>query len=416
MRLKKIIIFILILLLCPVLVIPVIAQEAEIVNIEQSESDKSVVEDAGIENNEVEDEEDYTYQGTFFRINEDLRIDNDVNGDVIVMAKNLTINGNISGDVIAAVAETLKINGTVLGDVRIVAKNIVFNSEIGKNVNAIAMNAELGESALVGGDILIACRQLKNEGIIEGGIKGIIEDVQLANLIGGDVDIDLGDKGELNIAPHTVIQGNLFYSAPQEAVIDGTVVVQGETKYKTVEKKFVKVSKINVFSKMVSLFGMLVVGMVIIAIFKKRINEPIEEIKKHPVKSLLWGIVYLIFIPIIAFLLMFTIIGLPIALIILAVYSILLYVSQVFCGIVIGNLVRRNGGISPKQSPEEHKEQSSKSGKVEKEGISFWQMAVGIFIFIFIVSIPVIGPSLKLLAILLGMGAIISYFRNLYVK
>ncbi|MFC1613222.1 hypothetical protein ACFL23_02720 [Patescibacteria group bacterium] len=408
---KKIIIAILIFLLCPALVITVIAQEDNTENIEQSQTQEEIIKDTGIQNYETEDVEDDSYDGTFFRIGEDLQIDNDVNGDVIVIAKSLTINGNINGDVIAVVAETIEINGIVSGDVRIATKNIILNSKIGRNINAFSVNLQLGKDAIAGGDILMSSNYFKNEGIIEGSIKGNIENVEISNLIGGDVDIDLGDKGKLDIAPNTVIQGSLFYSASQEAVIDNTVVIHGETKYEIVEDKLVNVSSINIFAKLVTLFGMLVVGMVLLAIFKKRINQPIEEIKKHPTKSLLWGIGYLIFIPIISFLLMFTIIGIPIALIILAIYFILLYVSQVFCGIVIGKLVTRKGGIPLNSSGDEQKEKSLNKGK-GKEGIAFWQMAVGMFIFIVIVSLPVVGPSFRLLAILLGMGAIINYFRG----
>ena len=69
-------------------------------------------------------------------------------------------------------------------------------------------------------------------------------------------------------------------------------------------------------------------GLILINFLESQIKEVTILMVKSPGKSLLMGIVFLIIIPLAAFLLFITLIGIPLATIILGLYFLLLYLLE----------------------------------------------------------------------------------------
>lgn len=324
------------------------------------------------------------FKGTFFKAGNSIKIDQEIDGDVIVAAQELIINSKIRGDVLA-VAENMEINGEVDGDVRVMARNLVINGKIGKNTNIFAIDAKIGKDAVLEKDLLISSQLFKSEAIIKGDIKGAMQAAELGNTINGNIDIKLND-GKLIVYPETKVGGHLNYTAKQDADIGDGVSAEGGVK--KIEPKAVPKSSINYFGKIVALFGMIALGMAVLIIDKKNTMRAVDEIIKHPNKSVLYGLLYFIIVPVIAIILVFTLIGVPIALILLALYFILLYAAQVFSGIAIGKMILKS----------------------KKE---IWSMVFGMTVLIIFTSLPFIGPAFKLIAIFIGAGAIVNTKKNI---
>lgn len=324
------------------------------------------------------------FKGTFFKAGNSIKIDQEIDGDVIVAAQELIINSKIHGDVLA-VAENMEINGEVDGDVRVMARNLVINGKIGKNTNIFAIDAKIGKDAVLGNDLLLSSQSFMSQGIIQGDMNGIMRDGQIGNTVNGNIDLKL-DDGKLVISPQTKVGGHLNYTAKQDADIGDGVSAEGGVK--KIEPKAVPKSSINYFGKIVALFGMIALGMAVLIIDKKNTMRAVDEIIKHPNKSVLYGLLYFIIVPVIAIILVFTLIGVPIALILLALYFILLYAAQVFSGIAIGKMILKS----------------------KKE---IWSMVFGMTVLIIFTSLPFIGPAFKLIAIFIGAGAIVNTKKNI---
>ena len=105
------------------------------------------------------------------------------------------------------------------------------------------------------------------------------------------------------------------------------------------------------------------------------------------------GFAALVVTPVAIILVALTLIGLPLALISLGLYFIGLYLSLVFVGAFLGWLF-----FKPDQP---------------RGGRTLWAYFVGLLVLVILVSLPVIGAVLKLLACCLGLGALIlQLFRT----
>ena len=101
---------------------------------------------------------------------------------------------------------------------------------------------------------------------------------------------------------------------------------------------------------------------------------------------MLIGFVFLIALPAVAVVLIFTLVGIPLALILAAMYLILIYVSRVVISLAVGNwLISRAG----------------------RTGVSrFTAFFVGLLAFVILTWIPVVGGFVSFVGLLLGLGAL----------
>lgn len=342
-------------------------------------------------NNENEQNENI-YRGSFLKFsNEEIVIDQVIDGDVIVIAESLKITNNVKGDVLA-LAENIEINGEIEGDVRIAGKNIIINSAINKNVNIFSLNTEINQNSKIGKSILIASRTLKVKGLIKGDMDASAEFIEFGGNIEGNIKADLGEQGNLIITPESKIKGSLNYYSAKEFEIPKSAVISGEIKHSLPSNNNQKGNIwLMLLGKLISLLSMTLIGIAALSIDKKNTMKAVNEIILKPSKSALYGIGYFFLIPIISFILFFTIIGFPLALITVVVYLILLYISQIFSAIAIGTVIMRK-----------LKNVNEKSA-----------MILGIIIFVILASIPVIGFYFKMMAIFFGIGTIINTKREI---
>jgi len=147
------------------------------------------------------------------------------------------------------------------------------------------------------------------------------------------------------------------------------------------------------------LFGLLVVGLVVISFFKKASTAVTEQMKGNIAKNLGWGLVYLIIIPITAFVLLVTIIGAPLALITITLYTIALYLSKVFMGLLIGYWIL----------------QYLKKDKKDKTVPLMWAMILGIVLLTVLTIIPYFGLFIGFVATIWGLGALLESTKK-YLK
>jgi hypothetical protein len=110
--------------------------------------------------------------------------------------------------------------------------------------------------------------------------------------------------------------------------------------------------------------------------------------RKSPLKCLLVGFLAVGALPLFALICLSSIIGLPLGVIILASWGILVYVSRIIVGLVIGTLVLKSGSTS--------------AGRV------LLSMAAGLAIIYLLTFIPSsIGLMVQLAVVWIGMGALL---------
>ena len=127
----------------------------------------------------------------------------------------------------------------------------------------------------------------------------------------------------------------------------------------------------------------MLISIVLVLIMPSMSNRLSNNVKEKFWKTLLFGLIALIVIPIAAVLIMITVIGIPIGIILLILYALAVYLSKIVAALYVGKLVF--------EKPEKHLIKA---------------VIVGVIIYVILVNIPYIDGLVRLLAVLLGMGAI----------
>ena len=340
---------------------------------------------------------------SFIGAGETIEINTPIGGDLIVAGASIVISSTVQGDILAAGAE-LRTKGKVNGNLRVAGGNVNIENEVGKNATVFGGNVILEDGSVINGDLIIFGGNIELRGKIKGNVEGAGGNIVLAGPVDGNVNLRLDPKGGIiTLLPSTQIKGNLTYSAPEKADIKSGAEVLGEILKKPIKeplplhpaKKIL--SPGFFFLKLISLFGLLVVGLVIISLMPKKTREITSLIMTKPLLSIGWGVIFFIITPIIILLLFFTLIGIPLALIGMVLYLIGLYIAKIFVGIAVGQKLLEQF---------KKKTSSTKSKTSKKQQTLFWPMVLGIVIFVIITSIPFIGWPIKLMAVWWGIGAI----------
>lgn len=335
-------------------------------------------------------------------------IDGNVKGDLICAGASININGKIEGDVIC-VGQNINVNGEVTGSVRVAGSVININNKVGRNVNVAGGFVNLGSNAEIGQDIIMGAGNGEIRGKINGDLIGAGGYIVIDNEINGDAkiwvdrNVKAGQKPLTPTSPLTItdkakINGYLTYTSLENATIASGATIKGEVKHNlpkqtNVDKK--AFAAIFGWMKIVGLFSMLVVGMVLVSLWREEIKKITEvgKWKENLTRSFGWGLAVLFLTPFILVILMITMIGIPLALIIGALWLIAIYISKILAAIVIGRMLVGKWWEKKKDS-------------------SVTTMILGVIALWLLCFIPFIGGLVCFLATLWGLGALWLFFKK----
>jgi len=132
----------------------------------------------------------------------------------------------------------------------------------------------------------------------------------------------------------------------------------------------------------------IIVGLVLLVISRKQSALMANTLTSHPWKSLGTGIVFLICLPVVSFILIFTLVGLPLAILAFLIYLIIWYLSPIVVGLTIGG--KMVGAFKEIQT-----------------GRMIGGLIIGLFILRALSFVPVLGSFVQIVVLLFGMGAIL---------
>jgi len=327
---------------------------------------------------------------------ETIIIDGTVDGDLWAAGNTITVNGIVNGSVMAA-GRIVNINGDITHAVRAVAETININGDVGGDVITGCGNVNIASTARVGGDLLFGADIAGIDGPIEGNIKGSGSEVTLSNGVNGNVELEVES---LTILSTANIGGDLNYTSEEEADIQSGAQIAGATTHKLPEVKkdgakiFPFILFFGVLGKVMSFLMALVAGLVIIFLAPKKLTSITDAIGTRPGPSAGWGALIVFVTPIAAVLVCFTIIGIPVGLITLALYGIALYIAQIPVGLFIGRLIIGRFRV------------------VEGKAIMVGALAIGLAILKLLSLIPYFGVVVGVAVVIFGLGAVVAADRK----
>ena len=334
-----------------------------------------------VANEEVIDSDLYVAGGTII-------IDGTINGDLIAAGKTIRVNGPVNGSIIAA-GGTVNINGEVTHAVRVLGETLNISGTIGRDLLVAGSEVSLASTAKIGSDLLLGAGTALIDGLIQGDINGGVESLTIASTATIQGKLTYISEDEANIQSGAQIRGTITHQLPdvKERLAVGT------HRLPNVGERLV--TGIGLWGKVIGFLMTLVLGIIIVLLAPKRVKAVTESIRTRPWASLGWGAIILIFTPIAALIVCITIIGLPLGLIVLALYTIAIYLTQLFAGLLVGQLI-----IGTFRG-------------VETRAALIGALALGLAILSLLRLIPYLNFFIGLATVLFGLGAILVSERKL---
>lgn len=335
---------------------------------------------------------DQIVSGSLFAAGQTITVDGTVSGDLVVAAQNLNINGSVGGDVIA-VAQNITISGNVSGNIRVLGSSVTLSGAVTRNVDAAAANLILEPGSQIGWDAYLAANTLESRGVINGNLNAWSNQGLLAGKIGKDAALTLTrPESSLTVTSAAVINGNLTYTAKKAAAIDSNANIAGKVQQNQPPQSATGNLATWLWQKIFTIFSALVVGLVLIFLSRNLTTRWLADLNDKPGRSLLAGLIVFFLMPSLALILLFTIIGSPLALIIVALWLIGVYLAKILAAIFLGSLIIKlfNNNNPP----------------------LIWPLLLGVIIAWLLFALPLVGWLLSLLAAWFGLGALWFYAHD----
>ncbi|MFB2557416.1 hypothetical protein [Herbiconiux liangxiaofengii] len=250
-------------------------------------------------------------------------ITSDIDGDVYVAGQNVTISGDITGDVIAA-AQTITITGTIDGDVRLAAQTITLSGEITRSGTVFAADVTLTDTGSFGDDMV-----------------GAASTIDIAGTVGRDVLI-----GVDRLTIDGTVGGDVTYSSDDDASIADGAVAGTTQRIAPPESAEVEVSPWAVFAGwllglLYALIALSLITLVAGLLAPRVLNRVTDHLVPSPWKALLVGFIAANVVPAALLFLLVTVIGAPLALAGMLVWTVLTLATFVYGAHYLGRLILR---------------------------------------------------------------------------
>jgi len=325
-----------------------------------------------------------------------VRVDRPVKGDVFLAGCSIDVEAAVDGDAIVA-GGNVRIGAPVAQTLYAAGGQLTVNANVGRNARIAGGQVEIGPKAQVGGNVTVGGGEVR----INGAVKGYVRAAGGKVLINGPVDGDVvATSGAVELGPNARINGQLRYASREEITRDASAQVQGgvermqlEGGWPVPERAERSVGRRGGWAWSIGL--MVLAGLLAAALpaFYARVSE---TLRTRAGMSLLFGFIAMVCIPAAALILLFTIIGVPLALATVALYLALLLVGYVSTGIGIGDWALTR--FSP--------------ARVSQRTWRIVAAVLGMLAISLLGRLPYLGGFVVLVALLIGLGALVLQVRR----
>jgi hypothetical protein len=327
--------------------------------------------------------------GTSYISGSTVNINGTYTGDIFCAGQTVTIDANVTGDILCA-GQSVIIDGTVTGNIRVAAQTLVINATVSKNVSIASQSATI--SGTTSGDVSALAQSVTIKGNVGGEVYGAVRSFTLNGKVAKGVDVHVQNA---TLGGNSMIGGNFKYAAPQRATMASGAIIKGQTLFSMQSTNKNNSSMFSAFSLIYWPLSLFVIGLVLILLCRKHSYEIGQKVLERPWLCLGVGLIPLFLLPIVAFVILFTLIGIPLSLLMFMVWIIALMLSTIAVSYAIGLRI-----LQP---------------AVENLGMSILALLLGMVITTVLFNIPFIGWLFSLLAVIIGLGAlslvVIKYWK-----
>lgn len=317
--------------------------------------------------------------GDYFAAGEAVVLSGTVNGDAYLAGGKVTVDGTVNGDLLVA-GGTLELRGRVTGDIRAAGGDIDVRSDIGRNLTVAGGQIDIGDTARLGGSLVAGAGDLSVAAPVARHITAGVGTFNLASPVGGDVNY--WSESDLVLS--------------REATVAGTLTrrdVPGEAKKQSRAETGAAVGVFAAF-KLTELFTLFLLGSLLIRLAPVFSRGVITNLQQNPWRSLFAGFAAVILIPVTAMLLFFTVIGIPLAILLFLAFILLCFFVKIFAAYYVGTAVL---------------------GYFRRQANPYLTLFLGFLLYYALFLIPVLGWLAAAVIYLMAFGSFLLHKRDVYL-
>ncbi len=323
-----------------------------------------------------------------------ITVDSNIKGDLLCAGKDVFVNGNIAGDILCA-AQSVTVNGSVDGNIRIVAQYIEINGIVTRNLYALSQSLSLSKFSSIQGDIFFGVQNVDLRGSLGRDLLGAGDKISITGSLLRDAKIA---ATKISVTDPAKIGGNFEYYIDEMGTASVSArnvkgeIIKHDIVRQMPEKKTTEVkSSALVFGKIYSIITTIVLGLALLYFLRKGIEDRVGIIASKPFVTTLIGFAVLILTPLVFILLLITIIGVPLAFVLIFEYILSIITATVYSSIFLGQWFIKSVIKNKKES-------------------HVWSLVAGATIIGVLMMIPFFGFFVGCISLSLGLGAIfVSY-------
>jgi cytoskeletal protein CcmA (bactofilin family) len=321
----------------------------------------------------------------------------------------VTVRGSVKNDIMAAGAEldidatagrSLWAGGAIVSvagqaqDLYVVGGRATVDTRVGGKLSVAGARVVIGPRTEVAGVTRVAAAEVVFSGSSRGAAEFYADTVQINGRIAGNLRVR---ARSVSLGKGAIVDGDAVFETLDEPQIDVGATIRGRQTVTMPMRHQVDRRNVFVTTGAAVLFGVgagLVLGIILLLAARPFVERGIDAIREAPVRSAFVGLAVLILVPLVASLIMVTIVGIPIGLLILLAFPLAVSVGLVLAALGLADRILNRD-------------------RMERSGWSrFVALLVGVVILAVVGLIPVLGFVVGIIALLVGLGAFWHAMRN----
>jgi hypothetical protein len=273
-----------------------------------------------------------------------------VYGDLVTAGSNITINDTIQKDILLA-GGTVFFNGYAGDDVRCVGGTLYVKKDIRGDLIITGGTVIVDKNVTIGGNLLISGGEINLNGTVKGNVRGAFGKLYMNGIVekniyckGGELEMNGTVKGQSSISAPEIVIGNnaaflgdVHYWNKQgylkfgESAKSGIAIYDGNLRIETWPWYYVAFALIGYLGAAVLMIFLTQY------LFSKTMKRASDTVSTETLKSLGYGLLYLVGVPVAMVVACITVVGIPIGLILLFGYIITMALATVITSVVAAN-------------------------------------------------------------------------------
>jgi cytoskeletal protein CcmA (bactofilin family) len=323
-----------------------------------------------------------------------IRVVEPVAGDLIAAGGKVDVDATVNGDAVVTGGD-VRISGAVNNSLYAGGGQVTLDATVGRNARIGGGRVEIGPKAMVAGNVSIGGGEVRIEGAVKGYVQAAGGSVLIDGTVGGDV---VAASRVVELGPNARIAGKLRYASRSELKRDPAAQVTGGVERSPMADRSSGHTHRTVAraGRWLWTVGLVLMAVVLVAAMPAFTARVATTLHTRVGMSLLIGFVALVCVPVAAILLLFTLIGIPLALLALVLYFALLLVGYAMTGIGIGDwLLGRY-----------------RAADAARAGWRIGAAALATLAMALLARVPWIGALVSFIVLIAGLGAVVMQARQ----